>query len=96
MKTAFVLAILALFISGCGKSTDPREEQKKLMQIPGYREAKLICTQCHKLPFQDQHVPAAWPAVITRMENYMRANKRRVPTEQEREAILAYFQSNPN
>jgi|GEM_PF-1284863 len=95
MKSAIVLAFLALLISGCGKSADPREEQKKLMQIPGYREAKLICTQCHKLPFQDQHVPAAWPSVITRMENYIRANKRRMPTEQEREAILGYFQSNP-
>jgi hypothetical protein len=96
MKPAIVLTLLAIFISGCGKSADPREEQKKLMQIPGYREAKLICTQCHKLPFQDQHVSAAWPGVIARMENYMRVNKRRLPTEQEREAIIGYFQSNPN
>ena len=95
MKSATVLAFLVMFISGCGKSSDPREEQKKLMQIPGYREAKLICTQCHKLPFQDQHVSAAWPSVIARMENYMRANKRRVPTQQESEAIIKYFQSNP-
>ncbi|MGC2049220.1 MAG: hypothetical protein WA635_11500 [Gallionella sp.] len=96
MKAAIVLTFLAIFISSCGKSADPREEQKKLMQIPGYREAKLICTQCHKLPIQDQHIPAAWPGVIARMEGYMRANKRRVPTPQESEAIIGYFQSNPN
>ena len=96
MKALIMLAFIAIFFNGCGKSSDPREEQKKLMQIPGYREAKLICTQCHKLPFQDQHVSAAWPGVISRMESYMRANKRRMPTEQEREAIIGYFQSKPN
>jgi hypothetical protein len=96
MKPATILALLVIFISGCGKSADPREEQKRLMQIPGYREAKLFCTQCHKLPFQDQHVSAAWPGVIARMENYMRANKRRVPTPEESEAIIKYFQNNPS
>jgi len=96
MKATIVLIFLAVIASGCGKSADPREEQKRLMQIPGYREAKLICTQCHRLPFQDQHVSAAWPGVIARMENHMRANKRRVPTQEESEAIIKYFQSNPN
>jgi hypothetical protein len=96
MKATIVLMFLAVFIGGCGKGADPREEQKRLMQIPGYREAKLICTQCHKLPFQDQHVSAAWPGVIARMESYMRANKRRVPTPEESEAIIKYFQNSPN
>ncbi|MEO8333064.1 MAG: hypothetical protein ABI479_11585 [Gallionella sp.] len=96
MKTAIVLIFLALIISGCGKKEDPREVQKKLMLIPGYREAKVICTQCHALPFTDQHVADAWPSVIARMENYMRANNRRVPTEQEHAAIIGYFQSKPN
>jgi hypothetical protein len=96
MKSAILFAFLAILISGCGKSADPHEEQKKLTQIPGYREAKLICTQCHKLPLQDQHVSAAWPAVIARMENYMRANNRQIPNQQEREAIIGFFQSNPN
>ncbi|MFZ5523707.1 MAG: hypothetical protein ACOY9D_06430 [Pseudomonadota bacterium] len=96
MKAAIVLTFLAIFISGCGKSADPREDQKRLMQIPGYKEAKRICTQCHKLPFQEQHVSAAWPDVIARMEGYMRANKRMMPTQQERDAITAFYQSSPN
>lgn len=87
---------LALLMSGCGKSADPREAQEKLRQIPGYREAKVICTQCHALPVAEQHVAAAWPSVVTRMESYIVAHKRRMPTEQERAAIIGYFQTKPN
>lgn len=96
MKAAIAVMFLAMFISGCGKSADSREAQEKLKLIPGYREARIFCTQCHKLPASNQHAPAAWPGVIVRMEGNMRANNRKVPTQQERKAIIGYFQSNPD
>jgi len=96
MKAAIAVMFLAMFISGCGKSADSREAQEKLKLVPGYREARVFCTQCHKLPASNQHVPAAWPGVVTRMEGNMRANNRKVPTQQEREAIIGFFQGNPD
>lgn len=93
MKVAIVLLCVTTLISGCGEGVVSREDQKKLLQMPGYREAKIICSQCHKLPIADIHVSAAWPSVITRMEKYIKINKRRMPTEQEREAIIGYFQA---
>ena len=96
MKAAIVVMFLAIFISGCGKSADSREAQEKLKLIPGYREARVFCTQCHKLPASNQHVPAAWPGVMARMEGHIRANKRKMPDQQEREAIIGFFQSNRN
>ncbi len=95
MKTTIGLIFLAVFISGCGKGADPRAELDKLQAKPGYREARIFCAQCHKLPAAEQHLSAAWPAVVARMEGHMKANKRKVPTEQEREAIIGFFQSNP-
>jgi len=93
MKVAIVVLCATTLVSGCGERMSPREEQQKLMQVPGYREAKIICTQCHKLPITDLHVSAAWPSVITRMDSYIKVNNRRAPTEQEREAIIGYFQN---
>jgi hypothetical protein len=46
------------------------------------------------LPFSDQHPPAAWPYVVSRMEAYMESAHRRMPSPAEREAIIGYFQSN--
>jgi len=93
MKLTTAVLCITILVSGCGENLSSREEQQRLMQIPGYRETKIICTQCHKLPMTDLHVSAAWPSVIARMENYIRVNKRRAPTEQEREAIIGFFQS---
>lgn len=96
MKAAIVAMFLIMFINGCGKDKDPREELDKLQNKTGYREARIFCAQCHKLPASDQHVSAAWPSVITRMEGHMRANNRKIPNQQEREAVIGFFQSNPN
>jgi len=93
MKVTVIFLCISMLVSSCGDSLTPREERQRLMQIPGYREAKIICSQCHKLPIADLHVSAAWPSVVSRMENYIRVNKRRLPTEQEREAIIGYFQT---
>jgi len=93
MKSVVIVLCVSMLISGCGESLSPREEQQKLVQIPGYQEAKIICTQCHKLPITDLHVSAGWPSVITRMDKYIKANNRRAPTEQERAAIIEYFQN---
>lgn len=92
MSRTFFVALMVLLMSGCGKSV-PRDELEK--GKPGYFEAKLYCTQCHGLPFADQHPASAWPFVIARMEGYMQNSKRRLPSQAEHEAILKYFQSAP-
>ena len=92
MYKTLLAALLVLLISGCGKSV-PRDELEK--GKPGYFEAKLYCSQCHQLPFSDQHPPSAWPFVIARMEGYMQSSKRKLPSQAEHDAILKYFQSAP-
>jgi hypothetical protein len=94
MKPVYALVLLALALSGCNNKEAQREAERKLMAVPGYREAKIICSQCHQMPFSDQHIPSAWPGVIARMEGYIQAGKRRMPTQREREAILYFFQNN--
>jgi len=96
MKAIIVAMFLAMFVSGCGKSADPLEELEKRQKIPGYREVRIFCTQCHKAPDAVQHEPAAWPSVVARMEGHMRKNNRKIPNEQEREAIIGYFQTKTN
>lgn len=93
MKVSIVMIFIALFLAGCGKqSAAEREAQDKAK--PGYQVAKSFCSQCHALPFWDQHPPAAWPYVESRMEGYMESARRRTPNPAERQAIIAYFQSN--
>ena len=92
MYKAILVALLALFISACGKSV-PRDELEKVK--PGYSEAKLYCSQCHKMPFADQHPPDAWPYIVARMEGYMQSSRRKLPSQAEHDAILRYFQSAP-
>jgi hypothetical protein len=93
MKVSVVMVFLALFLGGCGKqSAAEREAHDKAK--PGYKVAMSFCSQCHALPFGDQHPPAAWPYVVSRMEGYMEAAHRRMPNPAEREAIVGYFQSN--
>jgi len=93
MKVLVGMIFFALLLSGCDKqSAAEREAHNKAK--PGYQVAKSICSQCHTLPFGDQHPPTAWPYVVARMEGYMRSAQRRVPTPEEREEIIGYFQSN--
>ena len=58
----------------CGSSAMRRSKAK-----PGYLVAKTFCSQCHALPFGDQHPPAAWPYVVSRMEGYMESAHKRMP-----------------
>jgi mono/diheme cytochrome c family protein len=91
--TTFLVLFVALFLGGCSKQS--AAEREALDQAkPGYQVAKSFCSQCHTLPFADQHPPAAWPYVESRMEGYMEAAHRRMPNPAEREAIIGYFQSN--
>ncbi|MDO8414129.1 MAG: hypothetical protein Q7S51_10110 [Gallionellaceae bacterium] len=83
--------LLILFVVACNKhKTTPATD---MQQSPGYQAAQLICTQCHALPNPDQFHPAAWPSVIERMEGHIRANNKILPSEQQRVAILEYFQN---
>jgi len=78
-----------LLLAGCGVQVD----EKTLAKIPGYQDAKRFCSQCHKLPYADQHHPSAWPVVIKRMEDHMAKAKRKLPTPQELKTITGYFQT---
>lgn len=93
MKASTIIILFSLLLCGCGKqSAAEREAHDKAK--PGYAVAARFCSQCHALPFGDQHPPAAWPYVVSRMEGYMEAAHRQVPNPSEREAIIGYFQSN--
>jgi mono/diheme cytochrome c family protein len=97
MKTSIVMLFFVListvFLVGCGKQSAAQREALDRVK-PGYQAAKSYCSQCHALPFSDQHPPAAWPYVVSRMEGYMESAHRRMPSPAEREAIIGYFQSN--
>lgn len=91
MKPLVTTLFLALLISGCDKGG--YSSLTNVAMRPGYKEAKLICTQCHALPEPDKHHPAAWPSIVTRMEGHIRANRQIMPDQKQREAILAFLQS---
>jgi mono/diheme cytochrome c family protein len=87
------MIFVALLLAGCGKqSAAEREVHDKAKH--GYQVARNFCSQCHALPFGDQHPPAAWPYVVARMEGYIGSAHKRMPNQSEREAIIGYFQSN--
>lgn len=92
MKILIAMLLLALFFTACSKQSAAEREALDKAK-PGYQVAKNFCSQCHTLPFADQHPPAAWPYVISRMEGYMESAHKRAPSPSEREAILSYFQS---
>jgi hypothetical protein len=93
MKASIAIISFAVLIVGCSKQSAVEREALDRAK-PGYQVAKSFCSQCHALPFADQHPPAAWPYVVARMEGNMDAAHRRLPTAAEREAIIGYFQSN--
>jgi hypothetical protein len=93
MKMPMLMIFLALLLGGCGKqSAAARDAQEQAK--PGYLVAKTFCSQCHTLPFGDQHPPAAWPYVVSRMEGYMQSAHKQMPDPAQRDAIIGYFQSN--
>ena len=93
MKASIGMIFFALLLGGCGKqSSDERAAHDQAK--PGYQVAKSFCSQCHALPYTDQHPPAAWPYVVARMEGYMQSARRRMPSPDQRDLIIGYFQSN--
>jgi hypothetical protein len=92
MNPAYIMTFIALLLVACGKQSAAQREAHDKAK-PGYQMAKSFCSQCHALPFSDQHPPAAWPYVVSRMEGYMQAAHRRMPNPEEQQAIIGYFQS---
>jgi hypothetical protein len=82
MKYAIATLVSVLALSACSDSRPQLTNREK-----------YICGQCHKLPSADQHAAAEWPAVVARMMNHMQSNNRTMPTEQEQEEIIKYYQS---
>jgi hypothetical protein len=82
MKRLSLFALLPLVLSACGGSGPTLTSREK-----------FICTQCHGLPFPDKHSAAEWPNVIARMQAHMQANGKTMPTPQEQEEILKFYQS---
>lgn len=92
MKISISMMFLVLLFNGCSKQSAAEREALDKAK-PGYQVARSFCSQCHTLPFADQHPPAAWPYVVSRMESYMEAAHKRMLNPAEREAIIGYFQS---
>jgi mono/diheme cytochrome c family protein len=93
MKWSGIFIFFVMLLAGCSKQTAAQRDAIESAK-PGYQAAKTYCAQCHTLPFSDQHPPAAWPYVVSRMEGYMQSAHKPMPNSTEREAIIAYFQSN--
>ena len=93
MKVSIVVIFFDFLLGGFGKQTAAEREALDKAK-PGYQVAKSFCSQCHALPFGDQHPPAAWPYVVSRMEGYMESAHKRMLNPTEREGIIGYFQSN--
>ncbi len=92
MRVSAAIIFIILLLSACSKQTAAERDAQERAK-PGYLVAKSFCTQCHTLPFGDQHPAAAWPYVVSRMEGHIEAAHKRIPNEAEREAIIGYFQS---
>lgn len=83
MRKMIVMALLLMSVAGCGNSGPTLTSREK-----------FVCTQCHKLPFPDQHSAAEWPGVIARMLNHMQQDSSRtMPNVQEQEEILRFYQA---
>ncbi|MGA7594239.1 MAG: hypothetical protein WCA64_03505 [Gallionella sp.] len=93
MRLSGILILVALLLGGCGRQTAAQRDALESAK-PGYLAAKRYCSQCHSLPFPDQHPPAAWPYVVSRMLGYIESANRRMPDPAERKAIIGYFESN--
>jgi cytochrome c2 len=52
---------------------------------------KEICSQCHSLPDPKLHTSEEWPGVVERMQNNIRTMNKKVLTDQEKKAIIAYL-----
>lgn len=81
-----------------GQSTSPPSPPPKSSAPEikkGYGLVQTFCVECHQSPSPAQHTPAEWPAVLDRMQHYMQAQHRPVPTAADRKLILEYL-SNPH
>ena len=54
--------------------------------------ASEYCAACHALPQPTLHSADEWPLVVRRMEGYMRAQGRSVPSPEDERRILAYLE----
>jgi len=82
MNKAIMATLLLIPIAGCSDSGPTLNNREK-----------YLCSQCHKLPFPDQHSAAEWPGVVSRMIGHMQANNRPVPDANEQAEILKYYQT---
>jgi len=87
------MVFAVLLLAGCSRQTAAQRDALESAK-PGYLVAKSYCSQCHALPFADQHPPAAWPYVVSRMQGYMQSAHKPMPDPAESKAIIGYFQTN--
>lgn len=83
MKHVIVALLGILSITGCSGSKTALSNREK-----------YICSQCHKLPFPEQHTAEQWPAVVARMVEHMRVNNRTMPDAKEQQEIINFYQAN--
>jgi hypothetical protein len=58
--------------------------------------ASEYCAACHALPQPTLHSADEWPLVLRRMEGYMQAQGRRLPSREDERKILAYLDREPD
>jgi len=60
----------------------------------GYAQAQSTCSQCHAVPRTGKHSSSQWPNVISRMEGYIEAYNKIMPSKPELKSIINYYVAN--
>jgi cytochrome c553 len=78
-------------MDGMMQTTKPVQQTNS--DSPGALALQEICSQCHALPDPARHTSQEWPAVVERMNGYMKSMGKPVPDEQKLRDIVKYLQS---
>ena len=87
MKTAFALALGALWLGACATAPQSLPDPDS----PGAKTYRSRCSGCHALPHPGRHTAASWRHLLALMERRMQERSLPPLTDQERRAILDYL-----
>jgi hypothetical protein len=72
-------AMVAYLQKHAMRPLDPKRVPE--VNTPAAESFRLACSQCHALPDPRMHAPKEWPAVVARMQDYMKLTNRVVGSQ---------------